>query len=160
MLRTKKYDFLPLLGPRSGAPVLRSTNCFICFGLEMVPEQKVRFVAAALASKLCASATTNDFLALLWSRSLASMLRSAICCRRGAPVRRSRPKQRQQIVLKYFLAPKQRQQIVRLAPKATATNCTSGLAVSEKLLFDPSMSALHIVETEVPKCRIYDPPIG
>ena len=76
------YDLLPLLWPRSGAPILRCTVCCRCFGLEVVPHcENVRFVAVALASKLCPISKWNDLLLLLWSRSGAPIPRCTICCR-------------------------------------------------------------------------------
>ena len=48
----KKYDLLPLFWRRSDAPVLRSTICCRCFGLEAMPHcEEVRFAAVVLASK-------------------------------------------------------------------------------------------------------------
>ena len=81
-LSAKMYDLLPLLWPRSGAPILRCTVCCRCFGLEVVPHcQDVRFVAVALVSKWCPSAKMYDCVALVWPRSGAPMLRCTSCCR-------------------------------------------------------------------------------
>ena len=66
-----RFDLLPLQWPRSG------TICCSCFGLEMVPQQKVRFVAVALASKWCPSAE-KYLLPLLWPRSEILVLKSTI----------------------------------------------------------------------------------
>ena len=78
----KMCDLLPLLWPRSGAPMLRCAICCRCFGLEVVPQfQNERFVAVALASRWCPNAKMYDLLPLLWSRSGAPIQRCTICCR-------------------------------------------------------------------------------
>ena len=74
----KMYDLLPLLWPRSGAPMLRCTICCRCFGL---CSNAKRFVAVAVVSKYFPNAKMYDLLPLLWSRSGAPMLRCTICCR-------------------------------------------------------------------------------
>ena len=76
----KKYDLLSLLWNRSGAPVLRSTLCCRCFGLEVVPQCYVRFVAVVLVSKWCPSTEKSDLLPLLGSRSGAQVLRISKWC--------------------------------------------------------------------------------
>ena len=60
-LSDKMYDLLPLISSRSGAPVLRSTICWV--------------------SKRCPIDMMHDLLPLLSSRSGAPVLRSKVRCR-------------------------------------------------------------------------------
>ena len=69
----KKYDLLPLLWSRSGAPKLRCTNY-----LEWCHKKKKYRLLPLLGSR---SAKRYDLLPFLWSRSGAPALRCAICYR-------------------------------------------------------------------------------
>ena len=60
-------DLLPSLWSRSGAPMLGCAICCRCFGLEVVPRyEDIRFVAVVVASKWCPNAEMYDLLLLLW----------------------------------------------------------------------------------------------
>ena len=67
------YNLWPLLWSRRGAPMLGSTICCRCFGLEVLPNGKM-YVAVPSVKKY-------DLLPLLWSRNGAPVRRCTICCR-------------------------------------------------------------------------------